>query len=73
MLLHTAELLCSRRHGLLCCSLFGSHWSGHSLAQFVLHMEEIRGVMHTEVMGNIREEARGFITRRLNHLALERR
>ena len=38
----------------------------------MLHMEEVRGVMRTEVMGNICQESRRFITRRLHHLALER-
>jgi hypothetical protein len=30
----------------------------------MLHMEEVRRVMGPEVVGNIREQARSFITRR---------
>ena len=36
-------------------------------------MEEVRRVMCPEVVCNIREQARGFITGRLNHLAVETR
>src|SRR6266571_5456335 len=54
-------------------SLFGGHGGCDGFAQLMLHMEEVRRVMCPEVVGNIREQPRGFITGRLNHLAVETR
>ena len=49
--------------------------SGHrrrdGFAQFMLDMEEVRRVMRPQVMFNIREESRGFITGRLDHLTMQ--
>ena len=43
----------------------------YPFTQLMLHMEEVRRVMCPEVVCNICEQARGFITGRLNHLAVE--
>jgi hypothetical protein len=68
---YTVELRCSRRHGLLCGALLGGYGGHDSLAQLVLHMQEVWRVMRAEGMCHIREEPWRFVTRRLDHLAVE--
>ena len=61
------------RHGLGRSPLFHGQRRGDSFAQFMLHMEEVRRVMRPEVMFNIRQQARGLIAGRLDHLTVEPR
>ena len=72
-LLHTAELLGSRRHGLLCCALFGGPGSRHRPAQLVLHMAEVRRVMRAEVLFHLRQPSWGLIAGRWDHFPFEQR
>ena len=53
--------------------LFGGHRSRDGLAQFMLHMEEVRRVMRPKVMLNIGQQARRFIARRLDDVTVETR
>jgi hypothetical protein len=56
--LHQGERLC-RLHNDLCGSpLFDGQWGRDRLAQFILHMEEVRRVMRPKVMFHIGEQAR---------------
>jgi hypothetical protein len=71
VLWHTLERLFRLNDCLLGSSLFRGHGGGDSLAQFMLHMEEVRRVMRPQVVLNIRQQAWGFITGRLNHFTVE--
>ena len=71
--MHPLERLFRLRQSLGGSPLFGGHGGRDGFAQFMLHMEEVRRVMRPEVVGHIREQARCFITGRLNHLAVEPR
>ena len=70
-LLQTGTRRFSRRHGLFGGTLFGSHRRSDRLAQLLLHMEEVRRVMHPQVVFDIRSKPRRFVARRLDPLTLE--
>src|SRR5215813_10304144 len=71
LLLRLLESLFSRYHRLVGSTLFGGHWDCNSLAQLMLHMEQVGRVMRPEMVGHIGKQARCFITGRLEHLAVE--
>ena len=53
--------------------LFGGSWDRDCFAQFMLYMEEVRGVMRPQVVFNIGQKPWGFITGRLYHPTIETR
>src|SRR5262249_20300647 len=55
-LLQPLERLFRLGDSLVGCSLFDGHGSCHGLAQFMLHIEEIRRMMRPEMMSNIRQK-----------------
>src|SRR5262249_9753354 len=61
-LLDPLEPLFGLRHSLGSSTLVGGQWCRDRLAQLMLHMEEVRRVMHPEVVFDIRQQARGLIT-----------
>ena len=71
VLLQPVQSLFGLCNGLVSSSLFGGQWRRNGLTEFMLHMEQVRRVMGPKVMFIIREESRGFITGRLNALAMQ--
>src|SRR5262249_39629718 len=69
-LMHPLERLFRLRSSLGSSPLFGGQWSRDGLAQFVLHMEDIRRVMRPQVMFNVRQQSRGLIAGRLDDLTV---
>ena len=55
------------------CTLFGGQRCYDRLAQLMLHMEEVRRVMHPQMVFNISKKPGRFVTRRLDDVTLEMR
>jgi hypothetical protein len=62
-LLHLVERFLSLRYGLVGRPLFGGHRYRNRLAEFMLHMEEVRRVMDAKVMFDIRQQPWCLVTR----------
>jgi hypothetical protein len=71
VLVHPRERLFRLGDSFVGSPLLHGHWSGDGLAQFMLHMEEIRRVMRPQVVFNIGEKARGLIACRLDDVTVE--
>lgn len=52
-------------------SLFGGKGGTHGFAEFMLTMEYVRRVMGSEMMFDLGQKSRGFITGGLNHLTVQ--
>jgi hypothetical protein len=66
-LLHAVERLCGLRHGLCGSPLFDGERRCDGFAQLMLHREEVRRVMRSEVLCSIRQQSGGCIARGLHH------
>src|SRR2546422_2102645 len=72
-LMHPLARLFSLANSLFGGTLFAGHGSGDGLAEFMLHMEEVRRVMRPKVVFNIGQKPWSLITGRLNDRAVETR
>jgi hypothetical protein len=73
VLVRLLERLCCLGHSLGCRPLFGGQWDRDRLTQFMLPREEVRGVMHPQVGGNIGQKLWGFLAGRWHHPTIKTR